>query len=87
MEDGDEAAFLLREEWAGSGSPCGLPLGVDAPRGRKSAQAPLRQGIKRRSHPLPTKAIDEAAEGSGPALTERWPNPEGVTGLIWGRDR
>ncbi len=28
-------------------------------------QAPLQQGIKRRSHPLPTKAIDEAAVGMG----------------------
>jgi hypothetical protein len=28
-------------------------------------QAPLQQGIKRRSHPLPTKAIDEAAVGEG----------------------
>nr|ART41111.1 L726 [uncultured bacterium] len=35
------------------------------PRGRKSVQTALQQGIKRRSHPLPTKAIEEAALGSG----------------------
>ncbi|MBB3862635.1 hypothetical protein GGQ88_003937 [Novosphingobium hassiacum] len=66
MEDGGQTAFLSREEWAESGSPCGLLHGVKTPRGRKSAQTALQQGIKRRSHPLPTKAIEEAAKGWGP---------------------
>ena len=65
VEDVGQKAFLSREEWAVSGSPCGLPHGVETPRGRKSAQTALQQGIKRRSHPLPTKAIEEAALGSG----------------------
>jgi hypothetical protein len=33
--------------------------------GKKLRAAPLQQGIKRRSHPLPTKAIQEAAYESG----------------------
>jgi hypothetical protein len=33
--------------------------------GKKLRAAPLQQGVKRRSHPLPTKAIQEAAYESG----------------------
>jgi hypothetical protein len=34
---------------------------MGAAQGKKLRAAPLQQGIKRRSHPLPTKAIQEAA--------------------------
>jgi hypothetical protein len=43
---------------------------VETRRGRKSAQTPLQQGVKRQSHPLPTRAIQEAALGSGCTLPE-----------------
>lgn len=66
MEDAGQAAFLPREEWAGSGSPCGPPHGVVVPRGRKSVQTGLPVGIK----PLPTTAIAEAADaGVGSSRT------------------
>jgi len=37
----------------------------DIAQGKKLAGPALQQGIKRRSHPLPTKAIEEAALGPG----------------------
>jgi hypothetical protein len=38
---------------------------MGAAQGKKLRAAPLQQGIKRRSHPLPTKAIHEAAYEGG----------------------
>jgi hypothetical protein len=51
-EDGDDLRFLV-------------PRGMGVAQGKKLRAAPLQQGIKRRSHPLPTKAIHEAAHEGG----------------------
>ena len=52
MEDGDALSFLSREE-------CALA------QGKKLWAAPLQQGGKRRSRPLPTKAIHEVGNERG----------------------
>jgi hypothetical protein len=46
VEDGADRSFLV-------------PRGMGAAQGKKLWTAPLQQGGKRRSRPLPTKAIDE----------------------------
>ena len=54
VEDGDDRGFLSREEWA------------ERPGEESSGRTVVARG-KRRSRPLPTKAIDEAVGERGSA--------------------
>jgi hypothetical protein len=63
VEDGADRNLLSREEWAPSGSPSRSD-GVASP-GEETLGQPLQQGGKRRSRPLPTKAIDEDVDECG----------------------
>ena len=64
MEDGADHSFLFPRGMGAVGVPIALAMGWQA-QGKKLWTAPLKQGGKRQSRPLPSKAISEDVDECG----------------------